>query len=53
MHHFSLSHFLNLNVIWFLLVGILFTGYAILDGFDFGVGILHLFVKKDEILSSF
>ena len=44
MHH----HLLNLNVIWFLLVGILFTGYAILDGFDFGVGILHLFVKKDE-----
>ena len=48
MHHLSLSHVLNLNVIWFLLVGILFTGYAILDGFDFGVGILHLFVKKDE-----
>ena len=38
----------NLNIIWFILVGILFTGYAILDGFDFGVGILHLFVKKDE-----
>ena len=38
----------DLNTIWFLLVGILFTGYAILDGFDFGVGILHLFVKKDE-----
>jgi cytochrome d ubiquinol oxidase subunit II len=47
MHHASISHLLNLNVIWFLLVGILFTGYAILDGFDFGVGILHLFVKKD------
>lgn len=46
MHHLSLSHVLNLNVIWFLLVGILFTGYAILDGFDFGVGILHLFVKR-------
>lgn len=41
-------HALDLNIIWFLLVGILFTGYAILDGFDFGVGILHLFVKKDE-----
>ena len=41
-------HFPDLNTIWFLLVGILFTGYAILDGFDFGVGILHLFVKKDE-----
>jgi len=39
---------LDLNIIWFLLVGVLFTGYAILDGFDFGVGILHLFVKKDE-----
>ena len=41
-------HLPDLNSIWFLLVGILFTGYAILDGFDFGVGILHLFVKKDE-----
>lgn len=38
----------TLDIIWFLLVGILFTGYAILDGFDFGVGILHLFVRKDE-----
>ena len=25
---------LDLNTIWFALVGILFTGYAILDGFD-------------------
>ena len=41
-------HLPDLNTIWFLLVGILFTGYAILDGFDFGVGILHLFVKRDE-----
>ena len=40
-------HIPDLNTVWFLLVGILFTGYAILDGFDFGVGILHLFVKKD------
>lgn len=40
-------HLPDLNTTWFLLVGILFTGYAILDGFDFGVGILHLFVKKD------
>ena len=40
-------HLPDLNSIWFLLVGVLFTGYAILDGFDFGVGILHLFVKKD------
>ncbi|MFZ4774243.1 MAG: cytochrome d ubiquinol oxidase subunit II [Terrimicrobiaceae bacterium] len=39
---------LNLNVIWFVLVGVLFTGYAMLDGFDLGVGVLQLFVRKDE-----
>jgi len=37
-----------LNIIWFFIVGGLFTGYAMLDGFDLGVGVLHLFVKKDE-----
>ncbi len=39
---------LDLNTIWFALVGILFTGYAMLDGFDLGVGALHLFTRKDE-----
>ena len=38
----------DLNTIWYILVGVLFTGYAMLDGFDLGVGILHLFVRKDE-----
>jgi cytochrome d ubiquinol oxidase subunit II len=38
----------DLNTIWFLLVGVLFSGYAILDGFDLGVGALHLFTKKDH-----
>lgn len=33
---------------WFLVVGALFSGYAILDGFDFGAGSLHLFLKKEE-----
>lgn len=41
-------HDLNLNTVWFILVGVLFTGYAILDGFDLGIGALHLFAKKDE-----
>src|SRR5210317_547804 len=40
-------HF-DLNTLWFVLVGILLSGYAILDGFDLGVGALHLFVKKDH-----
>jgi cytochrome bd ubiquinol oxidase subunit II len=39
---------LNLNMVWFVLVGVLLTGYAILDGFDLGVGSLHLFTKTDE-----
>ncbi|HEY4952813.1 MAG TPA: cytochrome d ubiquinol oxidase subunit II [Verrucomicrobiae bacterium] len=39
---------LDLNTIWFVLVGVLFTGYAMLDGFDLGIGALHLFTKKDE-----
>jgi cytochrome d ubiquinol oxidase subunit II len=39
---------MDLNIVWFILVGVLFTGYAMLDGFDLGVGALHLFVKKDE-----
>jgi cytochrome bd ubiquinol oxidase subunit II len=37
----------DLNTIWFLLVGILFTGYAMLDGFDLGIGALHLFTHTD------
>ena len=39
---------LDLNTIWFILVGVLFTGYAMLDGFDLGVGALHLFTKDDS-----
>ena len=38
----------DLNTIWFILVGVLFTGYAILDGFDLGVGALHLIARTDE-----
>ena len=30
------------------MLGVLLAGYAILDGFDLGVGIVHLAVKKDE-----
>lgn len=37
----------DLNTIWFFLIGLLLAGYAILDGFDLGVGALHLLVKGD------
>ena len=33
---------------WFLVVGGVFSGYAILDGFDFGAGAWHLFFKKEQ-----
>jgi len=38
---------MDLNSIWFVLVAVLLAGYAILDGFDLGVGILHLFIRGD------
>ena len=39
---------MDLNTVWFILVGVLFTGYAVLDGFDLGVGVLHLFARSEE-----
>jgi len=39
---------LDLNTVWFILIGILLAGYAILDGFDLGIGALHLFVHTDD-----
>ena len=33
---------------WFIVIGFLITGYAILDGFDFGAGAWHLFFDKKE-----
>lgn len=39
---------MDLNIVWFLLIGILLAGYAILDGFDLGVGAIHLFTKTDR-----
>ena len=39
---------MDLNTIWFLLVAVLLVGYAILDGFDLGVGVLHLFTKNED-----
>ena len=38
---------MDLNTLWFLLIGVLMAGYAVLDGFDLGVGTLHLFTKDE------
>jgi cytochrome d ubiquinol oxidase subunit II len=39
---------MQLATVWFLLIGFLFVGYAILDGFDLGVGAVHLIVARDD-----
>ncbi len=40
--------FETLCIIWFVIEGVLLAGYAVLDGFDLGVGILHPFVAKTD-----
>jgi cytochrome d ubiquinol oxidase subunit II len=37
-----------LNLLWFVLLGVLLAGYAILDGFDLGVGILHPAARNEK-----
>ena len=37
-----------LAITWFVLLGILLIGYAVLDGFDLGVGMLHPFVARSD-----
>jgi len=39
---------MDLNIIWFILVTILFIGFFFLEGFDYGVGILMPFLSKDD-----
>jgi cytochrome d ubiquinol oxidase subunit II len=35
-----------LNTLWFLVLTLMLAGYAVLDGFDLGVGALHLFLAR-------
>ena len=37
---------IDLPTIWFVLIGVLLVGYALLDGFDLGVGILSPFIAR-------
>ncbi len=39
---------MDLHLIWFVLLGVLLAGYAVLDGFDLGVGILHPLARDDH-----
>ncbi|MEU4425379.1 cytochrome d ubiquinol oxidase subunit II [Actinoplanes sp. NPDC024001] len=39
---------MELTTFWFLLIGVLWAGYFLLEGFDFGVGILLPVVGRDD-----
>jgi cytochrome bd ubiquinol oxidase subunit II len=39
---------MDLPTVWFVLLGVFLIGYAVLDGFDLGVGILHLLARGEE-----
>jgi cytochrome d ubiquinol oxidase subunit II len=39
---------MDLQITWFVLLLVLFIGYVVLDGFDLGVGMLHLTAKTDK-----
>ena len=39
---------MTLNTIWFVLLAVLLAGYAVLDGFDLGVGMLHPLARDDR-----
>ncbi len=37
-----------MGFLWFWLVAVMIVGYVVFDGFDLGVGILHLFLVRNE-----
>ncbi|BCL17776.1 cytochrome d ubiquinol oxidase subunit II [Micromonospora sagamiensis] len=39
---------MDLTTVWFVLIAVLFTGYFILEGFDFGVGALLPVLARDD-----
>ena len=40
---------MTLNTLWFIFIAILYTGFFVLEGFDFGIGILLPFLGKNEL----
>jgi cytochrome d ubiquinol oxidase subunit II len=39
---------MDLQIVWFCLIAFFWSGYFLLEGFDFGVGMLLPFVPRDE-----
>ena len=43
---------MDLNTIWFILIAVLYIGFFILEGFDFGVGILLPFLGRGSTIEA-
>ena len=39
---------MQLHTIWFIIITVLWIGFFVLEGFDFGVGMLHMVIGKTE-----
>jgi cytochrome bd ubiquinol oxidase subunit II len=40
---------MQLHTIWFIIIAVFWVGFFVLEGFDFGVGVLHRFISRTEI----
>jgi cytochrome d ubiquinol oxidase subunit II len=40
---------MTLSIVWFVIVAFFWTGFFVLEGFDFGVGVLHKIVGRNEV----
>src|SRR5579864_2551465 len=38
-----------MQTLWFILVAFMLTMYVVLDGFDLGAGVIHLFVARTDV----
>ncbi len=39
---------MELHTIWFVIIALFWVGFFVLEGFDFGVGVLHTFVGRSD-----
>lgn len=39
----------DLNTLWFVLIAVLYAGFFVLEGFDFGVGILLPLIAREDV----
>ena len=39
----------HLNNFWYVIIAVFWVGFFVLEGFDFGVGMLHSFIGRDDV----